>query len=191
MNHRGRARRADPAGAPARRDRHHDRAGAPRILRQRGRRSPTPRPRSSRGWSRAAPRSSPMTARTATGCSRRRSRHAGADRHLRPRRGRGRARLLCRARPARRLAGHRAAARRAAELHHRPARRALGGQRAGRAGRGRRRSAATSRWPASRSPSWAGSKGRGERHRIAVAGRRGAADRRKLQRQPGLDGGDA
>ena len=36
-----------------------------------------------------------------------------------------------------------------------------------------------------------GLKGRGERHRVAVDGRRGAADRRKLQRQSGLDGGDA
>ena len=36
-----------------------------------------------------------------------------------------------------------------------------------------------------------GLKGRGERHRVAGRGRRGAADRRKLQCQSRLDGGDA
>ena len=57
---------------------------------------------------------------------RRRPAACGAHPHLRPRRGRRRPRHLCRARPARRLDGDRAASRRAAELHHRPARARIG-----------------------------------------------------------------
>ena len=74
MNHAGELAALTPPGAPARRPGHRDRLGAPRVLRQRGgdrRRQGRDLRRAS---SRAAPRSSRMTAAIATGSSPRRGR---------------------------------------------------------------------------------------------------------------------
>ena len=90
----------------------------------------------------------------------------------------------------RRQPDQRGAARARADLHHFAARRALGVQCAGRARRGRSRRRRLGLAGLALAD-LGGLKGRGERHRIDVRRRRSAADRRKLQRQSGLDGGDA
>ena len=97
--------------------------------------------------------------------------YAGEDPDLRPRRGRRHPRPRRRRR--RRSGGTLVTAvLPEAELTFTvsPARRALGVERARRARRGRGAWAAISPRPASRSPTWPGLKGRGERHRIAVDG---------------------
>ena len=183
-----RDRRADPAGAAASRSS----PPSPRRISSisgRSRRSPTPRPRFSKGWSRTASPSSPKTARTATGSCRRRARHAEriitfgsgeADCPRGPRRPRRKWRQP----------GHRAAARERADLHHRPARRPLGVQCARGAGRGR-----GGRRRPRRRRAGAGRHGRAEGPRRAAPASSSTAarpaDRRKLQRQSGVDGGDA
>ena len=152
-----RDRGADPAGPAARR------ASSPRSPRRISRisaarrRSPTPRARFSRGSSRTASRSSPTTRRTATGWSRPRgamptgsspSASGDADIH---------ALHAVRAEQGGSLITARAARQRA-DLHHVAARRALGVQRAGGAGRGRGGRRRSSPSPGSRWPTWAGSR---------------------------------
>ena len=113
-----------------------------------------------------------------------------ADRHLRPRRRRRHA-------LARRPRGQGGSLVTAALLESEltftivAARRALGVERAGGAGGGRGARRATSRVAGLALADMGGLKGRGERHRVRGRRRRAPADRRKLQRQSGLDGGDA
>ena len=191
MNHAGELAALTRHGPPACRDRHHDRPGAPRILRQRGGDRRRQGRDLRRGWSRAAPRSSridsPHRDRLIAAARPMRARY----RHVRPRRGRRRARDLCRARPE-------AAARWSRRSSPTPqlsftiaqpgahwvanalavlaAVEAVGGDLAA-AGLAL--------------ADMGGLQGRGERHRVRGRRRRRAADRRKLQRQSGLDGGDA
>ena len=156
----------------------------------RRRRSPTPRRRSSRGSSPAASRSSPTTRRIATGWSRPRGAMPSGSSPSAAAMPTCTRSMRCAPSGGGSLISA-ALARARADLHHRAARRALGDQRAGRAGRGRGGRRATSRVAGLALADMGGLKGRGERHRLAGRRRRGAADRRELQRQSGVDGGDA
>ena len=184
-----RDRAAHPPGAAARGDRHHDRAGAPRILRlarrhrrRQGRDLPRPRAGRRRGHQ---PRQSAICAAGGS----RQARRGRAHRLVRrARQGRGAAhQVLAASRPLDRAGphpGHRC------HLQARRARPAPGAQLAGGAGGGgalRRRSRAGG---AGARPVAAGGGARRPRHARA-AGRRGAADRRELQCQSGLDAGGA
>ena len=166
-----RDRRADPAGAAACRDGHRHRLRAHRESRHRG----SDRRRQGRDLRRAggrmATRSSPTTARTATGWSARRgampdgsSPSAAATptsaHSRRPRR-------------KRRQPDHRGAAGERADLHHRRSAASIGCRTRWRCWRRSRRSAPMSPSPAWRWPIWADLKGRGERLRVCTRRRRG------------------
>ena len=188
MNHAGEIAPLSQAGAAACRDHHHDRAGASRISSRRSRRSPTPRRRSSPASSRAAPRSSTATTRISRGCSRS-AKAARRRAHRLVRRARqGR----CAADQVRAAAGLSRPCRRdilGARRHlqarrARPPSRAEFARRAGGGDARRRRSRARGAGAGriSQPPT-----GRGARMTLDTARRHGAADRRKLQRQSGLD----
>ena len=188
MNHAGEIAPLTQAGAPACRDRHHDRAGASGILRLgRGdrRRQGGDLSRARAGRRRGH---QPRQCRSSRGCRRaRQGRRRRAHRLVRrarqaPMRGcriRAAAGLLDRAGAhPRRTTSPTSSARRAAIVVHELARACWP----------RRRSPApisrSRRW---RSPSLQPPTGRGARITLDAAGRRGAADRRELQRQSGLD----
>ena len=186
MNHAGEIAPLVKLVRPHVADHHHGGGGASRILRF-GRRSPTPRPRSSPVWSRAAPPCSIATIRTTSLVSLARSGRR-AHRYLRLRRSAerraervdagltaGGGRRSCIGDRAYRPTARRAGPHHGAERARRPcrarqpsARRHQGGGRrsrdARRTGRARRDASCSVR-----------------------RGRRIAADRRKLQRQPRLD----
>ena len=188
MNHAGEIAPLTQAGAPARRDHHHDRAGASGILRHRSRRSPMPRRRSfagiEPGGAAIINRDNPQFERLAA-----------------PRRARRRQahRLLRRARraPTRGSIKMRAAAGR---LHRRgaissaddvtyklgaPGRHLVLNSLAVLAAAQLRRRRPRARRARARRPRPAGRARRA--HHARRARRRSAADRRKLQRQSGLD----
>ena len=184
-----RARRADPAGPAARRHRHRHRLRPPRSSSPARRRSPTPRARSS-GARAGRHRDHPVRQPAPRPADRRRAAARGTDPHLRPRRGRRRPRDRCRPGARRRLAGHgdacpeASSASRIAQPGEHWVSNALAVLAAVEAVGGDLAAAGLAL------ADLGGLKGRGERRRDAGRRRRGAADRRELQCQSGLDGGD-
>ena len=192
MNHAGELARADPAGAPARRDRHRHRQRPHREFfgsdggdrRRQGRDLRRAGARRHRDHPVRQPASRPPDRRRATACRRASSPSAWAraPTSAPPMRSAAAAGTMATARGS--------ATRSSASPSPQPGEHMVS-ERAGRARGGAGGGRRPRRWPRSRWPSWPASRAAAQRHAIAVDGRRGAADRRELQRQSGLDGGDA
>ena len=182
----GRDPRPHVAGPAARRGDHHGRTRPISSSSPRWRRSPTPRARSSRAWSRAASPSSTATTSTLPGCaptpSGRGPGGSSPSAAIPPPTGGW---TSCASHPSRARWWPSAAV--AATPIASASRASIWSSTAWPCSRSPKRWVPTSRRAAGTLGDLRASAGRGERRRIAVARRRGAAAGRELQRQPRLD----